>query len=319
MLDHLPPNRTHVVIIDGTLSSLEPGYETNAGLLYKLLTPGKAAQSVFYEPGIQWTGLLSGRAVLTGMGLNRMIERAYGALASRYRPGDRIFLFGFSRGAFAVRSLAGVIDLVGLVRADCATTRMVRAAYRHYRFSPMSDAAKAFRATYAHEGVAVEMVGVWDTVKALGIRLPLLWRLTEETHAFHSHELGPTIAHGFHALALNETREAYAPVLWECRDAVPGRIEQVWFRGNHADIGGQIKGRMEVRPLSNIPLVWMLDRAEMCGLHLPEDWRAKFPQDVTAPSTGNWRGWSKLFWIRKTRVVGKDPSERIHESVQSGR
>lgn len=68
-----------------------------------------------------------------GPGINRQIRRAYGYLASRYRPGDRIFLFGYSRGAFAVRSLAGIMDRVGLLRADQATERNVQLAYRHYR------------------------------------------------------------------------------------------------------------------------------------------------------------------------------------------
>ena len=100
------------------MSSLLPGRETNAGLTFRLLREGGRIQrmSLYYEPGIQWTSWTQARDVIQGRGMNRQIRRAYGFLASRYRPGDRIFLFGYSRGAYAVRSLAGVIDRVGLIR-----------------------------------------------------------------------------------------------------------------------------------------------------------------------------------------------------------
>ena len=95
----------HVVILDGTMSSLHPGHETNAGLTFRLLREGgrRHGLSLYYEPGIQWTSWTQAQDVIQGRGLNRQIRRAYGFLASRYRPGDRIFLFGYSRGAYAVR------------------------------------------------------------------------------------------------------------------------------------------------------------------------------------------------------------------------
>ncbi|MBT6542632.1 MAG: DUF2235 domain-containing protein, partial [Rhodobacteraceae bacterium] len=102
--------RNHVIIIDGTMCALTPsGYETNAGISYKLVCETGAA-SVHYEPGIQWRDWSSALEVALGRGINEQIRRAYGVLASRYRPGDRIYLIGYSRGAYAVRSLAGVID-----------------------------------------------------------------------------------------------------------------------------------------------------------------------------------------------------------------
>ncbi len=68
---------------------------------------------------------------------------------------------------------------------------------------------------HCHEEAPIEMIGVWDTVKALGLRLPIIWRWTETRARFHNHDLGPHIRHGFHALARDETREAFAPVLWD--------------------------------------------------------------------------------------------------------
>src|SRR5690606_38005837 len=115
---------------------------------------------------------MSARDVIEGRGINRQIRRAYGVLASRFRPGDRIFLFGYSRGAYAVRSLAGVIDRMGLLRAEHAVERNVLQVYRHYRSYAPGAAAEAFRDRYCHADVPIEMTGVWDTVKALGLRAP---------------------------------------------------------------------------------------------------------------------------------------------------
>ncbi|MGR3320792.1 MAG: DUF2235 domain-containing protein [Pseudooceanicola sp.] len=307
---------THVVIIDGTMSSLEPGEETNAGLTYRLLAErGGADLSIYYEAGIQWQTWRHLWDVMTGKGMNRQIRRAYGYLASRYRPGDRIFLFGYSRGAFAVRSLAGVIERVGLLKAGQATERNVELAYRHYRANTASHAAEAFRHAKCHEDVSIEMIGAWDTVKALGIRLPVIWTLSEKAHEFHDLHLARCVRAGFHALAFEETREVYHPVLWQSDADWSGRLEQVWFAGTHGDVGGQLGGDHRARPLSNIPLVWMLTQAEHSGLEMPEDWRARFPTDPAAPSIGGWQGMGKLFLLRRRRHIGRDPSERLHETA----
>ncbi|WP_300443484.1 DUF2235 domain-containing protein [uncultured Mameliella sp.] len=304
----------HVLILDGTMSSLTPGEETNAGLTYLLLKEA-GHSSLYYEAGVQWTDWGATTDVALGRGINRQIRRAYGYLASRYRAGDRIFLMGYSRGAYAVRSLAGIIDMVGLLRAECATERNIRQIYRLYQYAPEGPAAQAFAARTCHAESPVEMIGVWDTVKALGLRLPLLWRLTESEHQFHNHSLGPAIRHGYHALAHDETRSAYAPVLWDCPPGWAGKVEQVWFRGTHGDIGGQLGGYDAARPLSNIPLVWMLERLEARGVTLPEGWRTRFPCDVTAPSIGTWMGISKLFILRRARRIGQDASESLHPTL----
>jgi uncharacterized protein (DUF2235 family) len=307
----------HVIILDGTMSSLEPGRETNAGLTFRLLEEqGRSVhRTLYYEPGIQWEGWRHVTDVMQGRGINRQIRRAYGYLASHYQPGDRIFLIGYSRGAYAVRSLGGVIDRIGLLKREHATERAVVLAYRHYQTDPDRPAARAFARRFCHAEALIQMVGVWDTVKALGLRLPFFWALTEREHGFHTHHLGASIRHGFHALALDETRAAFAPVLWECPPGWEGNVEQMWFRGAHGDVGGQLGGYHAARPLANIPLVWLLDRAEACGLSLPTGWQDRFPCDPAAPMVGTARGFGKIFLIRRRRVVGRDRSERIHPSV----
>ncbi|MEM6940209.1 MAG: DUF2235 domain-containing protein [Pseudomonadota bacterium] len=325
MTEDLPPNdpprsrATHVVILDGTLSSLEPVCQTNAGRTYMLCKEMGAALSLYYEPGLQWSDWRSALHITTGKGINRQIKRAYGWLANRYQPGDRIFLFGYSRGAFAVRSLAGVIDLVGLLRRDQAVERNIQMAYRHYEGTGESAAAQAFRRAHCHEQVEIEMIGVWDTVKSLGINAPLLWRISERRHAFHTHDLSANVRHGFHALAHDETRVAYAPVMWICADDYPGRLEQVWFPGAHGDVGGQLGGFERARPLANIPLIWMLRRAAELGLPLPEGWETRHETDVHAPARGTWRGHGRFLMTRRRRKIGLDRSEALHPSVEARR
>lgn len=308
---------THVVILDGTMSSLVPGFETNAGIAWRLLNEARAGArlSLYYEPGLQWQGWNQALDVAAGRGINRQIRRAYGFLASRYRPGDRIFLLGYSRGAYAVRSLAGLIDRIGLLRREEATERAVLLLYRHYQRAPDSPAARRLSRRLCHPEAPIEMVGVWDTVKALGLQLPVMWRFTEVSHRFHNHDLGASIRRGYHALALDETRTVFQPVLWTTREGWQGRVEQVWFRGAHGDVGGQIGGFLPARPLANIPLTWMLDKAEGCGLPLPAGWRARFPCDPAAPMVGTWQAWGKIFLHRRRRLVGRDPSERLHPSA----
>lgn len=306
----------HVVIMDGTMSSLAQGMETNAGRAYRLIHDIAPSVSLYYEAGVQLTHWKNAPDVMMGRGINRQIRRAYGFLASRYRPGDKIFLMGYSRGAYAVRSLAGVIDRVGLLQASHATERNVQMAYRHYQIAPGSAASQDFTEAFCHENVEIDMIGVWDTVKALGIRLPVLWRWSEERHKFHDHTLGKTVKNGFHALAKDETRLAYKPVLWDSDNGWTGHVEQVWFKGTHADVGGHLDGFEPARPLANIPLVWMLEKAEDCGLPLPSDWQRQYPQDVTAPSVGHWRGWAKIFLLRGKRKIGRDPSEHIHDTAE---
>ncbi len=298
------------------MSSLEDGFESNAGLAYKLISERSGADlSVYYQAGLQWQDWRDTPAVILGRGMNRQIRRAYGYLACRYRAGDRVFLLGYSRGAFAARSLAGLIDRVGLLTPEHATERNIRLAYRHYQAVTARASALAFARAYCHAEAPIEMVGVWDTVKALGLRLPFLWQWGASAHDFHHHHLAPSVRHGCHALGLDETRKVFTPVMWETDPARAGVLEQVWFRGTHGDVGGQLDGYEAARPLANIPLVWMLERAEARGLPLPAGWQARFPRDPAAPSLGTWRGWGKIFLLRGRRTIGQDPSERLHETA----
>ncbi|WP_420344253.1 DUF2235 domain-containing protein [Paenirhodobacter sp.] len=299
----------HVILLDGTLGSLTPGGMTSIGLIYEFLRLHVPRGSHYYGAGLQFQEWRDLHDLWFGWGVNAQIERAYGWLATRYRPGDRIYLIGYSRGAFAARSLAGMIERVGLLRTMHATERNVTLAWRHYEAG--GAAVPAFRERFCHAAVPIRMVGAFDTVRALGFQFPLIWMLSEPRYRFHDHKLGRSVEHGFHALALQETRSKFEPLLWDSRGTGAGRIQQVWFRGTHGDLGGQLGAHEEARPLANVPLVWMLGAAQSVGLRLPEGWRTAFPCNPHGPSIGSWSGFGKFFLARAPRVIGRDPSESI--------
>lgn len=316
MLDSRAP-RNLVFVCDGTLSSQAPGEETNALLIYRLLQRLGASpyQKIKYDKGIQASGWRRYMIAATGAGINGSIRRGYGWLANRYREGDRIYLFGYSRGAYAVRSLAGMIGKIGLLEQRHAIERNVRLAFRHYEGERPSVATRAFVRRFCRKP-EIEMLGVFDTVKALGLPYPLLTYLHPAATGFHDHELGMHIRHGYHALAVDEDRPAYAPLVWQRSAGWEGRLEQAWFPGAHADVGGEVRKLPEARGLSNIPLNWMLARAETHGLLLPEGWRRLHPEDPAAPAVGNWRGHGKLFLFREPREVGAGDGETLHLSIR---
>ncbi|MBU2956367.1 DUF2235 domain-containing protein [Paracoccus sp. 1_MG-2023] len=319
-MNSIRPIKSHVVLMDGTFASLAQGRRSSIGRIHRLLggelglpRPTERMR-VHYAIGQQWNRWRTIPELIMGTALEERIVEAYGWLATDWRPGDPIFMMGYSRGGFAVRSLAGMIARVGLLRPEFATPRNIRLAWRFYRRGGPQKAMELFRRRRCHPEAPIRMLGCFDAVMALGLRLPFLWMLTEPRFRFHDTHLGQGIAYGYQALALDETRLAFAPVLWD-DDHAAGRIEQAWFRGSHPDIGGQLAGYEFARPLANIPLVWMLERAESHGLPLPNGWRALFPCDATAPSLGTWRRWGKLFLARGPRVAGRYATECLHPSL----
>lgn len=312
------PPRNLIYLCDGTLSSIAEGEETNLGRIYRLLAERgqTGAQRYEYDPGIQGQRWRKWLNAASGMGINASIQRGYAFLATHYRPGDRIYLFGYSRGAYAVRSLAGMIGRIGLIRRNYATERHVNLAFRFYEIGSNSMARQHFSAHRCHEGVEIEMLGIWDTVKSLGLPYPLINRLAPMVTEFHDDELGAHIRHGYHALALDEDRLSYKPLLWRRSAGWEGRLEQAWFPGAHGDVGGEVRSYPLARPLSNISLNWMLRRAVLHGLEMPEDWADRFPEDMAAPMMGCKRGISRFFILRGPRQVGGADGETIHLSIR---
>ncbi|MEM7211942.1 MAG: DUF2235 domain-containing protein [Pseudomonadota bacterium] len=310
-------SRNLIFLCDGTLSSLKTGEESNLGQVLRLLQHRgeRSDQIVSYDRGIQGDGWRRWVNAASGKGINLSIRNGYRFLAKHYRPGDRIYLFGYSRGAYAVRSLAGMIGTIGLLKEAYATERHAHLAFRFYEVGSQSTARQHFSNHRCHQDVPIEMLGVWDTVKSLGLPYPLLNRLAPMATEFHNHELGAHILHGYHALAIDEDRSSFAPILWEQSPDWQGRLEQTWFPGAHGDVGGQVSEK-PMRGLSNISLNWMLRRAELHGVCLPEGWKHWFPEDPTAPMLGCRSGIARLFILREARRTGQSDGETIHLSIR---
>lgn len=233
--------------------------------------PDGTQQRVFYGAGVgtgMWERVRGGAF---GWGLSQHVQDAYRFIVQQYDPGDQIFLFGFSRGAFTARSTAGLIRNSGILRREHADK--VGAAYALYRrrddaSHPRANEAQLFRKSFAHE-TPITFVGVWDTVGALGIPtgipwLPATWlEVINRRWAFHDVRLSRHVENAYHAVAIDERRAQFVPTLWEQQpDAVGQRMEQVWFAGVHTNVGGGY----EDSGLSDITFHWMKEKAEGCGL-----------------------------------------------------
>lgn len=253
------------IFADGTWNSPVQGGATNVLKLARAVSPTAhgVKQVAFYDWGVG-----SDRKTITGgisgAGIDKNILDCYRFVIHNYQPGDQLYLFGFSRGAYTLRSLAGLIRNCGLLKREHA--ERIPEAYRLYRrrskaSSPEAPAAQSFRQRYAVADLTeINFVGVWDTVGSLGIPVPFWGTLGEKEFLFHDTSPSKIIRHARHALAIDENREDFIPTLW---DPKPGfDLQQVWFAGAHADIGGGYKEQH----LSDCACRWMVNQASGFGL-----------------------------------------------------
>ncbi len=219
-------------------------------------------QIVFYHQGVGTGNALdryTGGAL--GKGLEANIQDCYLFLIANYEPGDEIFLFGFSRGAFTARSLGGMIRKVGILKRE--SVRKYREAVNRYRSpsaTPDDPESLEFRKQHSIAGagdIEIKLIGVWDTVGALGIPLRGLRWLTSGKYQFHDTALSKTVKFAYHALSIDERRAPFEPTLWLGKPKPGQTVEQAWFCGVHSDVGG---GYPE-RGLSDIALEWMIGKA----------------------------------------------------------
>ncbi len=228
-------------------------------------------QRVYYQKGVG-TGVWDRvRGGAFGWGLSQNILDAYRFVVERFEPGDELFLFGFSRGAYTARSLGGLIRNSGIVRRD--RQDQIVPAYNLYRrrgqaSHPTEFEAALFRKTYAHE-TRIRFIGVWDTVGALGIPvgipwLPVSWlQSINQRWAFHDVKLSSYVDFAYHAVAVDERRPQFVPTLWEQQPHAEAQtMEQVWFAGVHTNVGGGYQDA----GLSDITFLWMKEKAQARGL-----------------------------------------------------
>jgi uncharacterized protein (DUF2235 family) len=333
--------RLLIVCIDGTWNSNEERYRTfskptNVQRISRLLEDnddgyvgrkGFVPQRVLYRPGVGTQGFVD-RVVggVWGTGSIFRVCDGYRFLCENYMPGDEIAFFGFSRGAFAVRSIIGVLTNLGVLRADRAhfAPEAVSLTYRERSENHSADWKRLFAFAKEHchaETPNVRFVGLWDTVIRYGPLMPpfkwLLRSATKRHFGLFDHQAPPCVKKVCHALALDERRAAFWPWRFEKRlfekdlDVWYQTIEEVWFAGAHSDVGG---GYEDSRA-AEIPLTWMIERAERRGLRFRLPPPPAFNHDCSAPLHDESQFWPWRFLPSRQRLVLA--SDQIHESVRA--
>jgi uncharacterized protein (DUF2235 family) len=237
-------------------------------------------QTRYYHPGVGTNGGWWDKAVGggTGAGLDNNIMSAYQKLCYCYQPGDAIYLFGFSRGAYTVRSLGGFIGRCGLLRITDLPPKevwsriqtLLTQGYRRKTEQREDWSAQGWEFhNKAGESIPIHFIGVWDTVGALGIPddMALLNLLdNRERYTFHDTSLHPSVKHARHALAMDEHRASFQPTLWS-EPPENTVLKQIWFPGVHSDVGGGYQNC----GLADGALKWMIDEASATGLSFNAD------------------------------------------------
>ena len=241
---------------------------SNVTKIARCITPVDAQgvpQLVFYDKGVGTGHFDRLRGGAFGWGIKKKILDAYGFLMINYQPGDEIFFLGFSRGAYTVRSTFGLIRNSGLLKPEF--THKMEDAYALYRrrdsaSHPDAVEAELFRRSYSTEPRA-KFMGVWDTVGALGLPVGGVLQLVNKRWSFHDMTLSSWVDNAFQALAIDEHRKPFQPSVWEQSASANGQVlEQIWFAGVHSNVGGSYPES----GLSDVTLLWMMGKAEKCGL-----------------------------------------------------
>ena len=303
-----------IVCSDGTWNTPDQELPSNVTRLARSVlptAPDGAAQVVFYDAGVGTEGFLPYRLVgaVSGKGIQKNIRDCYRFIMHNYEDNDEIYLFGFSRGAYTARSLAGMIRNVGLLHK--AYAHKLQAAYLLYRrpdAKPDSDEARKFRADYSREA-EITFIGVWDTVGALGIPVRGFGKLLGAgRHQFHDVELNRWVKHACHALAIDERRCSFQASLWKYQVKDGQIVEQVWFPGKHGDIGGTSGETC----LEQAPFQWMAGRASALGLALNAENTYQPTRSYTSPGLLE-RLWRRLSSC--TREIDKDDTQWLHPTA----
>jgi uncharacterized protein (DUF2235 family) len=318
-------NKRIVICSDGTWNRPEEdlGEDTPTNVLrmaraVKPVASDGLSQQVFYDWGIgsYYDQVIGGT---TGKGINKNIKDGYRYIVQNYRPGDEIYLFGFSRGAYTVRSLAGLINNIGILKRPDA--RLIEDGFKHYKktskaFAPEGDASLKFRGDYSHASRKVAFLGVWDTVGSLGIPMSVMGIL-DANDEFYDTKIGRNVGVARHAIAIDEKRSDFEPTIIEPRKQADD-VKQVWFAGCHSDIGGGLKPDRGGGVLSDHPLRWMIKEASKAGLSVEKHLKDELTDVATAklhPSR------KKIFRLRPKHVreiEHKKPhtTALIHDSVR---
>ena len=334
-----------IICCDGTGNQLGETY-SNVVKIYSVIKKIPGKQIAFYDPGVGtfsysnvviplWRRIKQGIDLALGLGLEENVTQAYSFLMENYEDGDEVFLFGFSRGAYTTRVLAGLITQMGLLQKGCQN--LIPYAWDSYRLcykKEVKKVSKQFKDYYARE-VKIRFLGIWDTVSSIG----LLFGYKHYPNTLRNH--GVEIVR--HAMAIDERRRFYRTNMFK-KNRSTQDIKQVWFAGVHSDVGGSYP--LNESGLAQVSLKWMIREAAIAKIEFDDELiKQVIPStdqaDNSAPSyagkihkslTGGW--WLAELWPKRIRTTGKirmplgepramyiDPSKNeivpvIHRSVQ---
>ena len=264
---------------DGTWDSVTNA--TNVYRMSKAIVAIPGVQFSFYDDGVGANGTPIGKLVggAFGAGLFQKIKDGYSSISSVYEAGDEVFLFGFSRGAYTARSLAGMIAACGLPTKN-PDPNLVDVAFQAYRNKGQRAAILATLGHYGLVSATITMVGVWDTVGSLGI--PAIFGAVDRLlYEFLDTSLSPKILNAYHAVAIDERRAEFPPTLWTSAPAAGQTLEQVYFCGVHCDVGGGYPDDAGTgTALSDITFSWMMSKAQKLGLVFDQGVLSNYPSPI---------------------------------------
>lgn len=309
-------SRNLVICLDGTGGQVRANGDTNVVRLFGMLDLSDAEKQIaYYDPGVgtfaaagAWTGI--GRALSRvgglafGAGLSHNLGEVYTWLMREWRPTDRVFIFGFSRGAYTARALCGMLRTIGLMRPGSENlVPYAVASYTKVRWKQAHTFADHF-ARKLDDGrttIPIEYLGAWDTVKAAGaLKWNIKWPYTREL---------PNVARVRHAVSIDERRRPFREYLVEPTDS--STLEEVWFAGVHSDVGGTFADDHE---LATIALKWVTDGAD--GVLLDDKRYAKEFEagSMDATAQAHRMGWPWAILIPRSRPIPL--GAHIHRSIQ---
>jgi uncharacterized protein (DUF2235 family) len=328
-----PARKRVALFLDGTWNTVSDN--TNVWRLRALCADRSTdgcQQIAYYTKGVGTTFGEKVRGGMFGYGLDQAVIDAYEWLIGVYEPGDEIFVFGFSRGAYTARSLGGFIAKCGLLKPGAPLG--VGQLYDRYRRDETASTIWKLQEAHAAgiltpsleerwmlvyaRAVTIKMIGVWDTVGALGVPFGDIPGISRSGFQFLHTGLRVSQENAYHALAIDEHRAAFAPTLWtkKIRDSVPASqiaaprpvasVEQRWFVGAHANVGGGCRSDL----LAQIPLRWMMQKASGHGLTFRAD-VVPDPDVLQAPVSDSYAEFMQGAYRRVSkpfeRVLGEPP------------
>lgn len=327
------PSKRLAVFLDGTWN-----WGANNTNVWRMKSLCKQAgtdgvpQLTYYDIGVN--GLLGG---IVGYGLRKNIVEAYKWLVEEYEPDAEVFIFGFSRGAYTARSLAGFIAKCGILRVGAPLS--IEQLYDRYKRTSEDntiwdvcemqangrldletcDLEDRWLFRYSQRA-DIQMVGVWDTVGKYGVPFGSIKGVSSSTFLFNDTGLRKPLKHCFHAVAIDEHRRAFPPTLWTIRKHPDGKMasmrpletcEQRWFVGAHGNVGGGYASDV----LAQLPFLWLLRKAEKLGLHLRDE--AELDGNLGAASVADsYRdfAWGVYPFVSRRKYRGIDAPPEVDKS-----